>query len=58
MDLVAFDFQRILHLDLGDQLPARSWRWFTNHVAGILSDPSSLTAAHFHHEDDEETPDE
>lgn len=49
--LIEIDFTVIHHLELEDELPRRSWRWFGVKVAGLLAEPRSLLAAHFRPDD-------
>jgi len=68
-DLLAFDFQRHLHLRLTTVLNTHTWREFAALVSGLLSIdehlvtgtgivtiPATLIGAHFHTTDDSEEP--
>jgi hypothetical protein len=51
LDLLAYDFRRHLGLRLTDVLATYTWREFAHLVSGVLSEPLSLTAAHFQREE-------
>lgn len=36
-NILRFDFQRHLHIDLAEAIHTRSWRWFADQVNGLLS---------------------
>jgi hypothetical protein len=51
--LIEWDFQHTLQLDAEQAIFARSWRWFSVRVAGLLSTRGTALNAYFHPPDDE-----